>query len=202
MLKPLLSTTLLLLFLTAPTHAQEIDNKTLGNKTLGDIMSETTLPEGAVRHAPEKCDFELTFPSAPHTAQRCPDGKKSCYDFTSYTMVYDVTTTIEISVTCVPSTPEQYKRYTEPVIATALKGMISHSRIENHEINTREEGDIRQGSLLGSAQRGKQNSIYNAQIWVGQNSIMTVESKLIGPFHSEADTIFKKILSSLKKREY
>lgn len=186
------------LLLISPTFAKD---KNEAPQTLNDIVNETALAEGAVRYEPENCEFEMIFPSAPYTSRRCEDGNKNCTTLTSYTMVYDVTTTIEVSVSCIPSTPEQYKSFNEKVIALALKGMVSRGNITEHEINTREEDGIRQGSLLGSAKRGLQNSLYNAQIWVGPKSVMTVESKLIGPAHDVADKVFADILVSIKKKK-
>ncbi len=191
------SLTLAMTLFIFPSYAEDKEP----TKDLTDILEETSMPEGAVKYAPEICEFQMVFPGQPHKSKRCPNGPQNCTDFTSYTMVYDVTTTIEVSVTCVLSTPKQYKSYTEPVIATALKGMVERGNISEHEINTNEDGDVRQGSLLGTAKRGKQHSIYNAQLWIGQNSVMTVESRLTGPEHPEADTIFGEILSSIKKKE-
>ena len=48
-----------LLLLALPADAQEKEKK------LSDIVTETALPEGAVRHAPEGCEFEITFPGEP-----------------------------------------------------------------------------------------------------------------------------------------
>ena len=168
-------------------------------KQLSDIIEESTLPEGAVKYAPENCDFEMVFPSEPHQETRCTKSiPPNCSTLTSFTMVYDVTTTVEVSVTCASSSPEKYASFTEPVIATALKGMVKRNRVTEHEINTLEKDDVRQGSLLGATKRGKRNSIYNAQLWVGQNSVLTLEAKLIGPRHDKADNAFGEILGSVK----
>lgn len=192
-------------FLVAPIAVAEEKQKKEDAKDFTDILADTALPEGSIRHKPADCDFEITFPGKPYTAQRCPKEDeinitKECYDLTGYTMVYDVTTTIEVTMTCVPSTQEQYKKYNENVIRMALEGMIKRADITQHEINTTEKEDMRLGSLLGSTTRGKQNSIYNAQLWVGQNSVMTIEAKLIGPEHAKADKAFSDILSSIKKQ--
>lgn len=189
----------LTLAMTISFHAYAKDKKEEA-KNLNDIIAETALEEGEFRYAPKECDFEITFPEAPHTAKRCPNGPKSCTTLTSYTMVYDVTATIEVSMTCVASTPAKYKDYSEKVIRMALNGMVKRGNVTDHEINATQEENYRMGSLLGTATRGKQNSIYNAQILVGQNSIMTVESKLIGPAHEKADKVFADILSSIKKQ--
>ena len=72
--------------------------------------------------------------------------------------------------------------------------------MSEHQINTSEKDGARQGSLLASTKRGLQNALYNAQLWVGQNSIMTLEARLIGPSHVQADQTFGDILSSVKKK--
>lgn len=187
---------LCLFFVSEKTYAA--DNQI---KALSDILADNALEEGQFRYAPNQCDFEMIFPEQPFAAKRCEPGSNKCTNLTSYTMVYDVTTTVEVSVTCVPSSPAKYKDYSERVISLALNGMVERADITEQEINTTEEEKYRRGSLLGSSKRGKQNSIYNAQIWVGQNSIMTTEAKLIGPYHEKADIVFSKILASIKSKE-
>ena len=171
-------------------------------KALSDILADNALDEGEFRYAPATCDFEMVFPEKPFATKRCEAGSNTrCTNLTSYTMVYDVTTTIEVSVTCVPSDAAKYEAYSERVISLALNGMVKRADITEQEINTTQEETYRRGSLLGSAKRGKQNSIYNAQIWVGQNSVMTTEAKLIGPYHEKADVVFSKILASIKSKD-
>ena len=187
--------TLLLLF-SPPLHAEE---------TFNEVLAETALNENEVRYAPSDCDFEMIFPSQPYVAQRCPRNdngtQKSCYPLTGYTYVYDVTTTVDITVTCVASSPKDYDTYSTAVIKTALRGMLNKNNIENAEVNSREKEGHRIGSLLGSMQQGRQNGIYNAQLWVGENSIMTIEAKLLGPSHPKADIAFGDILSSVKVKD-
>ena len=179
------------MFLSMPTNAQDFK----------DVLAETALAEGAVRYAPTNCDFEMVFPDEPYIAKRCPEGQNSCYDLTGYTYVYDVQTSVDVSVTCVPSNAESYATYSKPVIRTALQGMLRKHNVENAEINTREKNGYRVGSLLGSAKRGRQSGIYNAQLWVGQNSILTIEGRLLGPSHPQADITFGDMLSSVKKKD-
>ncbi len=155
----------------------------------------------AGRYAPEGCDFEITFPSEPYKTKRCPVGDTKCYDLHSYTMVYDHMTTVDISVACSPSTPEQYDRYNEAVIGAALKGMLSRVELSDYRIDVDDRGDIRQGMLIGEGTRGRQGTLYNAQLWVGKNSIMTVEANLVGDTHPEADVAFGDILNSIGTKE-
>ncbi len=79
--------------------------------------------------------------------------------------------------------------------------MTRKEEIEQPSINVSDEGDYRIGTLLGTGTYGKQGRIYNAQIWVGQNSVMTIEAKLAGPTHHEADAVFTEILKSVKKKK-
>jgi hypothetical protein len=173
-------------------------------KEFNEIIEETALPENAERYAPENCEFEMIFPTAAQTTKRCTQvtdrSAPKCYNLRSYVNVYDMRTTVEINVSCVPSSPEQYARYSEPVIRAALNGMVNKMGMQEFTIDTTEENDIRKGVLIGAGSYGRQNRIYNGQLWVGQNSVLTIEAKLTGEEHSEADDHFTNILKSIKKK--
>lgn len=156
-------------------------------------------PEGY--YSPDFCDFEITFPEKPSESRRCPPASNECYRMMSYVMVYDLATTVEVSANCAPSTAASYDRYDEPVIKAALSGMANRTEIKNVEINAQEIDGTRQGSLLGTGTYGKQSKIYNAQLLVGKNSIMTIEAELIGAEHPEADETFSDILKSIQIKE-
>lgn len=182
----------MLVMLTLPSHAEE--------KQLDDILKENNPPPAGL-YAPENCDFQITFPESPYKSKRCPQGLGKCYDLTGYTMVYNLATTLEVNVTCVPSTPANYARYNDRVIRAALKGMVTRANIKDHEINVQESEETRQGSLLGTSKTGRHENIYNAQLWVGQNSIMTVEAKLSGDKNIEADSTFGDIIATIQVKE-
>lgn len=153
-----------------------------------------------VRFAPDHCDFEITLPSEPAKTKRCPAGGDTCYDLTTYTMVYDMSTTVEASVTCIPSAPSNFNRYNERVIRAALKGMVERAQIDEYKINTDSTRDSRQGSLIGTGTYGKHGRIYNAQLWVGLNSVLTIEAKLTGKNHGQADEAFSQIIGSIQEK--
>ena len=188
---------LVLLPIAFSAHAQN-------EKEFNDIITETALPENAERYAPENCGFEMIFPTAAQTTKRCTrvteTSAPKCYNLRSYVNVYDMRTTVEINVSCVPSTPEQYSRYSEQVIKAALNGMVSKMDMQEFSIDTAEENDIRKGVLIGAGTYGRQNRIYNAQLWVGQDSVLTVEAKLTGEEHPQADEHFTNILKSIQKK--
>lgn len=151
----------------------------------------------AAKYAPDFCDFEITFPEEPYKNKRCPDGGAACYDIMSYTMVYDMKTTVDISVNCVPSTPENFARYDEQVMRTALEGMATRNNIDAPNITFTEREGVRQASLSGTGKAGKQDKIFTSQLWAGPNSIFTVQAELIGAEHSGADKSFTDILKSI-----
>ena len=162
--------------------------------------TETKPPENPNRYAPDFCDFEVTFPEKPQLAQRCmPNGK--CYGLQSYTMVYDLQTTVDVSVTCNPSTPKDYKRYSQPVMKAALAGMVEDKNLKTHDVRFNDYLKEKSAALTGTGVNGTQDEIYTAQIWVGQNSIFTVQAELIGAAHPVADKSFRDILASIKIKD-
>ena len=190
----------MMLLLITPAFAK--DKKTTPPvEEIKEEIKEEEPEDTAIRYAPDFCDFEITFPEAPYTSKRCPQNTGKCYDLTGYTMVYDLKTTVEVSVTCAPSSPADYSRYNDRVIKAALNGMVSRANITEFEINTNEQDDVRQGSLIGTSTYGKQGRIYNAQLWIGQNSVMTIEAKLTGPKDNEADASFGDILASIQVKK-
>lgn len=162
-----------------------------------EAQQEEEKPETSFRFAPDFCDFEITFPEEPYTSRRCPEGVGKCYQLKGYTMVYDLRTTVDVSVTCVPSSPAQFERYNEPVMKAALTGMIRRAGVEDYDIVYQDEETFRHASLSGQAGSGRQSKLFTAQLWSGQNSLMTVEAKITGSSHPEADATFSEILRSL-----
>jgi hypothetical protein len=179
------------LFFPLSSYAQD--------KKLDEILAESTAkPAGT--YAPDFCDFEITFPEKPVLSRRCPQSGTGCYQLHGYRYVYDMESSIDITAHCAPSSPDNFNRYNSAVVEATLKGMRNNADIDDAEINVVEMEDeqVRQGSLLGTGTYGRQNHIYNAQIWVGQNSILTVEAKLIGPTNEKADQAFSDILKSIQ----
>lgn len=195
--------TLLALSFAFPAYAEEkpAEDEEKAIEEVLEEFKEAEAEDTSSLFAPDHCDFEMTFPEEPFSRKRCPQTSDKCYNMTSYTMVYDMATTVDINVTCIPSNESNYDRYNERVIRSALNGMVERAEIEEFEINTEEENGVRKGSLLGTGIYGRQNKIYNAQLWVGPHSILTVEGKLIGNAHNEADDVFGNILASISKKQ-
>jgi len=201
-------------FVATPLHAETkkieitIDDGDVEINELKDEEKAEKAPEEPAkdpkdktfRFAPDFCDFEITFPEKPMIAQKCiPDGE--CFDLNSYTMVYDLQTTVDVSVTCNPSTPENYKRYNDQVMKAALAGMIDNRNLTSHDMQFKEFDTTKSASLTGTGITGSQEKIYNAQLWIGPNSVFTIQAELVGGAHDTADKSFSDILKSIKQKE-
>lgn len=159
----------------------------------------TPAVEPSVTMSPAGCDFEVTFPSEPYSSRRCPDGAQGrCYDLTRYTMVYDMSTTVDIRFSCNPMTENQFYQYNEQVTRMALNGMAARNNVVESTTHYTQENDVKKTTLTGSGTSGRQNKIYIAQLWLTPRSILTMEAELVGQEHGKADAIFGDIISSLK----
>lgn len=194
----LLGVLICLVSLPAIAQDEAADTTTDADAVAATPTTEKKVEDKSFVYAPDGCDFEITFPEKPFNTRRCPEGSQQCYELTSYTMVFDLRTTVDISVSCNPSTPANYDRYTEEVIRAALEGMIARKEITEYNIGFKQYDTVRQATLTGSGNTGRQGKIYSAQIWAGPNSIFTVQAELVGGAHPQADAMFSEVLKSLK----
>lgn len=194
---------LLLVIFAHPALAQETDAvDSVIEELKQDQSAQEQKQETAFRYTPDFCDFEITFPEAPYTARRCPpNAANKCYQLQSYTMVYDLKTTLEVSVTCVPSDAFKFDRYNEIVMRTALRGMVNSAGVENFDIGFDEQPTHKQASLSGSGGVGAQSKLYTAQLWSGPNSVFTMEASITGRSHPEADSAFSDVLKTVHLKE-
>jgi hypothetical protein len=192
-----------------PSYAAEGEKKVETEKTVeekADATAAAPADDGeedkSYRFAPDFCDFEITLPEEPAVMQKCL-GDSGCFDVHSYTMVYDLQTTVDVSVTCNPSTPASFDKYNEAVMRAALAGMVENRNLETHEVRFMEDHKTKTKSaaLSGAGTTGRQEKIYTAQLWIGQNSVFTIQAELVGGAHDIADKSFSDILSSIKTKK-
>lgn len=201
-MKTLLLALIPLLLLTAPLYAEEEKKDEPAKEEKADDAVKNDADKNGkedFRFAPDYCDLEITFPEKPAIAQKCVNDQ--CYEVNSYTMVYDLQTTVDISVTCNPSTPTDYKRYNDQVMKAALYGMVDNRNLKSHEIKFNQHEKVKSAALTGEGITGSQEKIYTGQIWVGPNSVFTIQAELVGGAHPVADKSFGDILSSIKIKD-
>ena len=150
-------------------------------------------------YAPENCAFTMTFPSEPYISRHCnPLDPKDCQRVTSYTKVFDMNTSVNFSVTCNPLEEAMFERYTTPVMETALSAMASAKDVNEYETGSQELDGIKQSVLMGTGRTGSSDKLYVSQIWISPNSLMTLESELIGDPTEEQEDHFARILRSVQ----
>ncbi len=149
-------------------------------------------------YSPDYCQFTATFPEEPYITKHCEgESKDTCYNLISYTKVFDVKSTVRVEIICNPSTPAMYKEFTPKIMEKTVRAMTKDVIIEAYEVNSRQEDEYRQAGLLGKARKGLGDTIYIAQLWVAQNSIMSVEAELMGEQSAASDELFAQILNTI-----
>ncbi len=152
-----------------------------------------------LEYKPDYCQFSAKFPDEPYITQRC-DGKdkSTCYDLVSYTKTFDdMRTSVRVEIICNPSTPEMYKEFNTKVMESTVRAMTKGSVIQTYEVKSRQEDKYRQAGLLGKGRKGLEDTIYIAQLWIADKSIMSVEAELIGEQSEESDKLFADILRNI-----
>ncbi len=151
--------------------------------------------------APTGCDFQITFPEKPYRSEKCDEVGARCYAVNNFTRVFDLHTTVNFRITCNPSPEGALERYSGETLKTVLKGMIDNNTITEYDLHFNESEKTKLASLTGTGKVGLTPMIYTAQIWVGPNSLFTMEGELIGKGSTEADDLFAGIISSIRTKE-
>ncbi len=179
---------LFLIFLTyVPfAHAQEENGGTL--QTL----------DGTV-YSPEYCSFTAAFPEEPYITKQCEnEAEESCYNLISYTKVFEgLSAAVNFEIICNPSTPDFFNQFTPEVMTNTVKAMTEGILIESYETQTHEGDGFRLAGLLGKGRKGLYDTIYIAQVWSAEDSLMSVEAEMSGEQNDEADKLFATILGSI-----
>lgn len=151
-----------------------------------------------LKYSPDYCQFTASFPEEPNVSHRCEgETEDTCYNLISYTKVIDLSSTVSIEIICNPTTPGMYEEFTEEVMDRTVRAMTSETVIQTYEVNTRQGDGYRQTSLVGQGRKGLYDTIYMAQLWVADGSIMSVEAELSGENNEAADALFASILRTI-----
>ncbi len=172
-----------------PAHAQEGKQK--------PPREPTPLPH---TYQPENCGFAIDFPEAPYTSRKCPEENR-CYAVTNYTQVFGMRTTVNFRVTCNPAGADMYERADRETMIAVLRGLVDKEMIEEYNIHFSESEGAKLAGLSGTGTAGRDGMIYTAQVWIGKDSVLTVEGELIGATHDPADSMFADILGSIRIAE-
>ncbi len=182
-----------ILFFTAPSYAQDSAQNAAQETTPN---AQPTFPKS---HTPEFCEFSTTFPSEPYTTRLCEDEdtQNKCYDQISYTQVFDMISTVNFRLICNKIDKDIYKSYNGDVMQVTLRAMTKQSVTQTFDTSFREDSAYKQAGLVGEGKVGLTPTIYIAQLWMGENSALSVEAEIIGDPIEAADKMFSDVLRSV-----
>lgn len=150
-------------------------------------------------YSPGNCEFTITFPSEPFVGQKCnPENPDQCHEVVSFTKVFDVKASLNLSVICNPAEDKMYERYSGDVMKTTLIAMAGRGKLEESETGFNEYPEYKMAYILGYGKKADQDLIYNGQLWIGKKSVFSMEADIAGDYVDGADAMFAEILHSVK----
>lgn len=183
-----IAASLLLLAMTAQTFAEE---------QKPEEPTKTETPKGFT-YSPEYCEFSTTFPEEPYTLHICdPEIKDKCYDELSYTQVFEMASTVRFRVVCNPADSSMFEKYSPEVMHATLKAMTHQHFVKEIDASARNEDGYKQAGLVAEGKEGLTDKIYIAQLWIGRQSVMSVEAEMIGAPVDSADALFSQLLANV-----
>jgi hypothetical protein len=162
-----------------------------------------SLPAMAAKttYSPEGCGFTVTLPTEPVTLRRChPDLSDKCDLRTSYTQVFGLDTTLNIFVKCEAADEKLYDDYSTDLMRTTLIAMAG-SPVRQYQTDANEMENHKTAMLIGTGMATNSDGkelLYISQIHVGQGSVLTIESEVIGAANDMADKILSDVLHSVQ----
>lgn len=154
---------------------------------------------GTPKYSPDYCQFTVTFPDDAYETHKCenPEDPTTCYDLITYTKVFDLSTTVRFEIICNPGSPELYENFTEKVMEDTVKAMTKDTVVETYEVRTNQREEYRHTGLVGKGKKGLYDTLLITQLWIADQSIMSVEAEVIGETREDADRLFAEILQTI-----
>ncbi len=153
-------------------------------------------------YAPDDCEFRMVLPGTPEQVKRCAaDNPNKCNTSTSFTHVFDMSASVNVTVTCLPAAPGMYEKYSGPVMQQTL-ATVSKNKLDKYETGYQQYDVAKQATVLGTGKTGASDMVYIAQLWIGHHSMFTVEGSMIGDQRDDADKMFTDILKSIRHKDW
>ena len=179
-----------------PAHAQEQELKPTLQEQAESQFKRTNFEHG---YSPEYCDFIAAFPEEPLVTYQCEDenDEETCFNLVSYTKVVGLSSTVKVELICNPATQAMYDYFKPDIMEASVRAMTESKVIKEFNIFSREEDGYRQTGIVAQGKQGLHDTLYIAQLWIAQNSILSVEAELMGEQTEEADHLFANILRNI-----
>ncbi len=167
------------------------------------LFPSAAFAQESFTYQPEYCDFIANFPEEPVISEKCEseDDDATCFKLVSFTKVIEMSSTVRVDIICNPASPEMFDFFQPEIMEKTVREMTKDTVIESYRVDSVTEENFRQTGLIGKAQKGLDDSLYLAQLWVSPHSIMSVEAELSGAHLEEADKLFATILGGIGHKE-
>ena len=143
---------------------------------------------------PEDCEFQITFPEKPFTEKKCGGNPTDCTVVTTFTKAMGTTASTNFRVTCNPLDASEAEKYTPKIIEETLKKLVQSNNLIVYDLQSSKNDSYKSASAISISQRDEKALVYNAQIWVGQKSIFTIEGEMVGESNDAIQETFANIL--------
>ncbi|MCK6418928.1 MAG: hypothetical protein L6Q57_08365 [Alphaproteobacteria bacterium] len=153
---------------------------------------------------PPFCNFTISFPQEPDIQKICDKKNKArinCFEQARYTYTYTDGSKIDVRAICNRMTQDIYDHYSERVMDMTVKAMINRALMDHYETSYRAETNYKQAALVGEGKRNRKPTIFIAQLWIGQQSSLSVEAEMSNEKNKLADEVFSKLLKSIHYRK-
>jgi hypothetical protein len=150
-------------------------------------------------HKPASCDFQIAFPEKPFIEQKCvrKNNQSDCHDVVSYTKAAGVESSLNIRFSCRTLGAQEKEQLSDTALNAALEDMVASNNLETTGVQLQQQDGYRSASVIGFGKKGNQDVIYNAQMWVGSTSLMTLEADMTGKQNEKIEKEFSTILKSV-----
>lgn len=154
-------------------------------------------------YIPKDCEFRLTYPEEPSTAEACnPDNPLQCHQVSNFTRVYALDSSVRINTTCNAAEKDMLTRYSGDVMQYTLQTMAT-PHVDEFETGFNDHNIAKQAVILGNKKLPDGTErIYMAQLWIGKKSVFTIEGEVTGASSPEADALLSTILKSIRHESW
>ncbi|HNQ92513.1 MAG TPA: hypothetical protein PKI93_06230 [Alphaproteobacteria bacterium] len=146
-------------------------------------------------YAPDHCDTEVTFPEKPFIENKCLLGD-NCTDVVTFTKIAPPDSSLNVRVTCVAYPKEELDTYTPEVAEETLKRLLKDQNMEAYDISSDEQDGFRRSTSMSIGTKDNTPYMYTGQIWIGEQSMFTIEAQMKGPQNEQIGKTFAEILKA------
>lgn len=153
-------------------------------------------------YAPPHCDFTITFPEKPFIEEKCTSDKtKTCEEVLTYTQMAGPAS-LNFRVTCLKEDPKILATYKTTNLTSTLDDMVKDTGLTSYGADAAEmENGIKTAVNLAGGIRNDREVVYTGQVWLGKNSIFSLEGEMSGPEDKKINEVYTQILKSVMPKK-